>query len=126
MVNAPRAPERPMARKGDVSLFERITGVRRADKRPATPPHMTEPTLVQPAPVPRSVAPSPVAAPVPPAVPVHEAVMPLAESRTPPASEPQPAAAPLLGAIEPDDRLTISQEDDDPLDIPAFLRRQAN
>ena len=37
-------------------------------------------------------------------------------------TEPQP----VLGGLDPSDRLPGSQEDEDLLDIPAFLRRQAN
>jgi cell division protein FtsZ len=37
----------------------------------------------------------------------------------------QPNAQPRLAPLEPDDRPNLSKEDD-LLDIPAFLRRQAN
>jgi cell division protein FtsZ len=49
-------------------------------------------------------------------------------ARTMPASQPErPAAAqPRLGAVDPADRLSVSKSDDELLDIPAFLRRQAN
>ena len=56
--------------------------------------------------------------------------------RTPPsgrpAADPGPAKPPpddkqpQLGGVTPDERLTPSTEADDLLDIPAFLRRQAN
>ena len=32
----------------------------------------------------------------------------------------------LLGDLDPADRLTTAQDEEDVLDIPAFLRRQAN
>jgi cell division protein FtsZ len=48
------------------------------------------------------------------------------ESASAPVPEAPQAASPLLGGLDPDDRLSISAETDDPLDIPAFLRRQAN
>ena len=129
MVNPPRAPERAVPeRKPDVSLFERITGVRRADKRhagaePAAPAAM--PTMAAPAqpqfsePAPRAFAP---VAPVAPAEPVLQ--MPESLPAAPP--EAPQASSPLLGGLDPDDRLSISSDADDPLDIPAFLRRQAN
>jgi cell division protein FtsZ len=37
----------------------------------------------------------------------------------------QPTTQPRLAPLEPDDRPNLSKEDD-LLDIPAFLRRQAN
>jgi cell division protein FtsZ len=46
-----------------------------------------------------------------------------------PADQPAPdkaASQSSLSGLEPDDRLTTSKEDEDLLDIPAFLRRQAN
>jgi len=39
---------------------------------------------------------------------------------------PAPAAQPRLGALNPGDRVRSSQSEDEMLDIPAFLRRQAN
>ncbi len=132
MVNPPRATERAVPeRKPDVSLFERITGVRRIDKRqssvepvaPAAMPAMTAPAqpqfsepgprvFVAPAPV-EEVTPAETALQKPESIPVV------------PVEAPQ-QASPLLGGLDPDDRLSLSSEADDPLDIPAFLRRQAN
>ena len=130
MVNAHRAAERPAAsRKPEVSLFERITGVRRADKRhaePAAEPVRSEPRIVSHAPAPMAVAPAPTPAqaPVPVATqPVQQAMFESAPAAAPQAPQ---AGAPLLGGLAPEDRLPISGEADDPLDIPAFLRRQAN
>jgi hypothetical protein len=128
MVNAQRAPERTAApRKPEVSLFERITGVRRADKRhaePAAEPVRSEPRIVSQAPAPmptQSSVQAPVA--VQPAQPVQHAMFESAPAAAPQAPQ---AASPLLGGLDPDERLPISGESDDPLDIPAFLRRQAN
>ncbi|MCR9073724.1 MAG: cell division protein FtsZ [Alphaproteobacteria bacterium] len=42
------------------------------------------------------------------------------------ATTPAPAAQPRLGALNPGDRVRASQTEDEMLDIPAFLRRQAN
>ncbi|MDA0238835.1 MAG: cell division protein FtsZ [Proteobacteria bacterium] len=104
------------APKPSLSLFERVTGVTRADNRPPaaeTPrPQVATPQVSEtPAPQP---APQPVAQPAPEVV---------AESVPEPVSQPE---APLLGAVDPSDRLDAPREDDDLLDIPAFLRRQAN
>ena len=53
-----------------------------------------------------------------------------AESPRQPAQPPAPqqpqAAQPRLGALNPSDRVRPSQSEDEMLDIPAFLRRQAN
>ena len=57
----------------------------------------------------RAIAPE--AAPRPPAQPAKPAT--------------QPAAQPRLAPLEPEDRPNLSKEED-LLDIPAFLRRQAN
>jgi cell division protein FtsZ len=78
------------------SLFERVTGAAR-HREPAA-----EPTIA--------------ATPAPPAA-------------TAP-SQPQPAPAqpqqPRLGPLDPADRVTVSKGEEDLLEIPAFLRRQAN
>jgi len=50
-------------------------------------------------------------------------------ARKAPEAQPEPAAAPAqprLGGLDPADRLTMSKGEDDLLEIPAFLRRQAN
>jgi len=39
---------------------------------------------------------------------------------------PQPVAQPRLSGLDPKDRLSASRAEEDLLDIPAFLRRQAN
>lgn len=135
------------APKPALSLFERVTGVTRADKRPpaaelsrppvATPQPPAAAETPEPAPVAVSdPAPEPeiaeelsnvtsieapvAAAPEPEVQPVEEVV---AESV--PEVVPQPEA-PLLGTVDPADRLDVTSEEEDLLDIPAFLRRQAN
>jgi cell division protein FtsZ len=70
-------------------------------------------------PAPRAFAPVAPAAPAEPVLQMHEST-PAAPPEAPQAS------SPLLGGLDPDDRLSISSDADDPLDIPAFLRRQAN
>jgi len=78
------------------SLFERVTGAARHREPPA------EPTI--------AATPAPPAATAPP--------------------QPQPAPAqpqqPRLGPLDPADRVTVSKGEEDLLEIPAFLRRQAN
>ncbi len=88
------------------SLFERVTGTGRA-RQPQTS-----------APAARQVAP-----PAPPSA-TQPAVPP-----PPPAQQhvAQPAPAqPRLGGLDPADRIAPGRVEDDLLDIPAFLRRQAN
>jgi cell division protein FtsZ len=43
-----------------------------------------------------------------------------------PAQPAAPTAQPRLGGLDPVDRLATPAQQDDLLDIPAFLRRQAN
>ena len=78
------------------SLFERVTGAAR-HREPAA-----EPTIAAPPAPPAATAPS----------------------------QPQPAPAqpqqPRLGPLDPADRMTVSKGEEDLLEIPAFLRRQAN
>jgi len=42
------------------------------------------------------------------------------------APQPQPVVQPRLSGLDPKDRLSASRAEEDLLDIPAFLRRQAN
>jgi len=57
--------------------------------------------------------------------PEQPAVASTPEKREETAPQPAPQQARLSG-VDPDDRLKTSQSDDDLLEIPAFLRRQAN
>ena len=110
MVNAAKttAPAAKAAPR-KVSLFERMTrsGQARTETTPATPePVRTQPTLAAPM---GSLT-----------LPVQPAAAPIA------APAPQPAASqPRLGGLDPSDRIQ-SKSEDDLLEIPAFLRRQAN
>ena len=79
------------------SLFERVTG---AARHREPPPEPATPAATLPAPA--------ATAPAQPAAP-----------RT----EPQ---QPRLGPLDPADRVTVSKAEEDLLEIPAFLRRQAN
>ena len=95
---------RPRQVNKGLSLFERVTGTGRASSRPSQTEAEDESTA--------------------------EATPPAAETNPAPATltalegtaDPQP----VLGGLDPSDRLPGSQEDEDLLDIPAFLRRQAN
>ena len=60
------------------------------------------------------------------AKPVAEPTLAEPRPAEPTLHAPAAAAQPALGAVEPTERLTTSQPADDLLDIPAFLRRQAN
>jgi cell division protein FtsZ len=92
------------ARGRGPSLIERVTGVGRA--RLTQPPAPAPMPVAQPAPPP---APRPVA---PPSAPVA-------------AAAPTRSVQPRLASLETEERTGNSKEDD-LLDIPAFLRRQAN
>jgi cell division protein FtsZ len=100
MANGGREPAKE--RRRTMSLFERVTGVGRARQASAAPA--------------RPAAPLAAAVPATPAAP-------------PPAAVSAPAAAPAqprLGSLDPADRITPPRTEDDLLEIPAFLRRQAN
>lgn len=91
-------------RKGP-NLFQRITGAAR-DARPEMPAARVTPPAARTAPE------QPVSASKP-------------EKTEESAPQPAPQQARLSG-VDPNDRLKTSQSDDDLLEIPAFLRRQAN
>jgi cell division protein FtsZ len=129
MVNAGHKPK-----ASKPSLFERVTGTGRARDtaqeaaRPAEPPAFR---LAQPA-----AQPAAPAAPQPAPEPVQVAMAALAAAQTPapmpapqPAPQPAPSAQTSLGlglGVDPADKPKAASMDDDLLDIPAFLRRQAN
>jgi cell division protein FtsZ len=87
------------------SLFQRMTGA--ASRREAT-------ALAQPMPEPEPM-PAPVAQPIPAPVEAAKPAEPKMRSRQP-----------TLGGLDPTDRLNSARAEEDMLDIPAFLRRQAN
>jgi len=110
MANAQSAPREAPPRRRLPSLFERVTGTgrARAAETPAAPAPVAAPA---PAPVAAApAAPAPVAAPMPAPAPVAAT----------------PAVQQKLGGLDPADRLMATKAEDDLLDIPAFLRRQAN
>ena len=175
MVNAHKEPEvKKTPKKSGLSLFERVTGVARGDKKraevikpepeeaietvaevPPEPEPILEPeteivaeAVLEPEPIltPEPVVEEPVAEKIE-IEPVMEAVPdpipePLVETAEESAAETvveSPAEMPagaaekdipppqnLLGDLDSEDRLTGAQDEEDILDIPAFLRRQAN
>ena len=175
MVNAHKEPEvKKTPKKSGLSLFERVTGVARGDKKraevikpepeeaietvaevPPEPEPILEPeteivaeAVPEPEPIstPEPVVEEPVAEetaiePVMEAVPdpIPEPLVETAEESAAETVVESPAEMPaeaaeedipppqnLLGDLDPEDRLTGAQDEEDVLDIPAFLRRQAN
>ena len=142
MMNARSADEAPAPKKKGPSLFERVTGVGRQERREPQPPAVAK--APEPLPSPAS-APEPEAAPqpAPQPAPVAQSVESAPESPpetqpetqpetpipTPPAEQPARSASPanmLLDTLYTGDGDKNTGDDDDLLDIPAFLRRQAN
>jgi len=106
-----------------VSLFERVTGTGRAafGKKGNVTAEASEVTENKGLSITKEADSEPAAGPVAAAAPEAEAAEGAPEA--PEADE----AAPTIGGVDPDDRLPDSaQGDEDLLDIPAFLRRQAN
>jgi cell division protein FtsZ len=100
----PQAPTNEPARRS--SLFEKMTS--RLTGQPLTAQPAAHPARTQ------------MAAPAPQA--------PRVQAREPQRVEPrmeQPAAQPMLN-LDPSDRIAAPRAEEDLLDIPAFLRRQAN
>jgi cell division protein FtsZ len=90
-------------KKSALNLFQRMTGRKEQPERVEKPAETAAPK----APEPRAAAPAPRPQPAP-------------------APAPAPAQQSRLDGVDPQDRLPSSQTDEDLLDIPAFLRRQAN
>ena len=93
------------SRRRGPNLFQRITGAARESR-----PEMSAPRVTPPA---ARTAPEQPASTTQPEKPRETA------------PQPAPQQARLSG-VDPEDRLKTSQSDDDLLEIPAFLRRQAN
>jgi cell division protein FtsZ len=129
------------------NLFSRVTGnaatwAKQAVEPAVTPqmrasapakpaPQVPQPAAHQPSPVLHVPAPQP-AMSQPPVQQqaVHQPVVqqPMVHQPVPQQAAPQPAPAvqPRLSGLDPKDRLSASRAEEDLLDIPAFLRRQAN
>ncbi|MEQ9560763.1 MAG: cell division protein FtsZ, partial [Rhodospirillales bacterium] len=119
---------RPKKEGRGLSLFERVTGTGRAknpeetaisEPAPAAQPAAvsdrgTIDALIRSRTATPQTAETPAMAPVQAPAPVQAAPV-----------QPAPVKAPL-GGVDPADRLPSAETEDDLLDIPAFLRRQAN
>ena len=170
MVNAHKEPEvKKTPKKSGLSLFERVTGVARGDKKRvevikpepeeaieivAEVPPEPEPILEPETEIVAEAVPEPEPISTPEPVAEETAIEPVMEAVPDPIPEPlvetaeesaaetvveSPAEMPagaaekdipppqnLLGDLDSEDRLTGAQDEEDVLDIPAFLRRQAN
>ncbi len=113
------------------SLFQKVTGAVNSlvtdeeHSATATPPvaqpARQEPTKATPAPSPTPPAPEPAATATPAAAPT-----PPPEPRDTAETTPPAPSQPSLTNLEPAERPEPASSDDDMLEIPAFLRRQAN
>jgi cell division protein FtsZ len=116
LMNATK-PAAAAAPKRRPSLFERMTRSGMARTEGEAP--RAQPTLVAPQ---GGIMPAASAPAAPVAAPAAPAPAPVAAAPVAPAPAP---AQPRLGGLDPTDRLAPKAEDD-LLEIPAFLRRQAN
>jgi cell division protein FtsZ len=123
MVNAPAQAREP--RRRGPSLFERVTGTGRARAGESAPQAAAPAPAAAPRPAPAAAAPAPTPAPAVAAATPAPAPAPAPTAAAQPAAAGSPAQH-RLGGLDPSDRLTTSRAEDDLLDIPAFLRRQAN
>jgi len=117
---------------GGLSLFERVTGTGRAKKPEESAGSASSPAVAPAAAQERdrgtidalirsrTATPRAAEAPQPASQPVQAA-----PARAAQPAAPAPVKAPL-GGVDPADRLPSADTEDDLLDIPAFLRRQAN
>ncbi len=123
----------PKPRPRMPSLFERVTGTGRArpaDERDADVVD-EEPDSADPAPQPatRDAAPAPAPAPAPEAPKAEAEEAPRVTQLRPPTATAEPGKETpqgQLGGLDPSERIAPPREEEDVLDIPAFLRRQAN
>jgi len=130
-VEAAAPPPAPQPRKMP-NLFSRVTGsawsrVTSSGSASPAPAEQREPVMPQmrTTPAPRPAAPASQPAPSQAPAPAASYAAPAA----PPPAATAPAAPPVqprLSGLDPKDRLATSRAEEDLLDIPAFLRRQAN
>jgi cell division protein FtsZ len=135
------APSQPAAQPAAVqprrtpNLFSRVTGnaaswAKQAVSEPSAPPVTPQMRATAPArPVPQPAAPVLQAPPAPMPQPVAQPApqpMPQAAAPQTAAAPAQPVVQPRLSGLDPKDRLSANRAEEDLLDIPAFLRRQAN
>ncbi len=119
---------RPKKEGGGLSLFERVTGTGRAKKPEETagfePAPAAQPAAVSERGTIDALIRSRMATPQRAETPAPAPAQPSAPVQAAPA-QPAPVKSPL-GGVDPADRLPSAETEDDLLDIPAFLRRQAN
>ncbi|TQV70826.1 cell division protein FtsZ [Denitrobaculum tricleocarpae] len=116
---APATPKRPRG------LFAKMTGAARALNagKPLSP---TSSPVSRPAMTESPMASSPQPTPMPP-MPQPQQSLPSSPAATPAApATAQTDQQPRLSGLDPAERIGTRQTDEDLLDIPAFLRRQAN
>ena len=83
--------------------------------------------MTRAAPAPAQADGAPVAAPVKQAAAAGQPAAPAPAGQRPAAAKTEPAVnQPRLTGLDPAERVGVSQSEEDLLDIPAFLRRQAN
>ena len=107
MLNAAPPPDR---RRDPGNLFRKLTGGNWSRREAGEEPKPAENRVHPPISTARPAAPAAPAAPPAPAAPAQEPI----------------AVQPRLKGVDVQDRLPSSQSEEDLLDIPAFLRRQAN
>jgi cell division protein FtsZ len=119
------------------SLFERMTSSIVKEKpvqipAPRIKPEAAAPVQPEMAPpvmpkTPAPVMPRAAASKAPEAaLPVQPEAGPVSPTRSGGPAAPEPPAEPRLGALDPNERIAPTRAQDEMLDIPAFLRRQAN
>ncbi len=129
-----QAPAAPQPQRRMPNLFSRVTGGTAWAKPAALDARESQVTpQMRASSAPRPTAPVPAAAAPMPPVPAPVASAPVTPA---PAAQPQvqpslsqpvqAAAQPRLSGLDPKDRIAASRLEEDLLDIPAFLRRQAN
>lgn len=112
-------PKRPRG------LFAKMTGAARALNagKPLAPTSQSVPPVARPAAPEAQIAAAPRTTPIPP-MPQPQPSLQQTPVTAPIAT--QPGQQPRLSGLDPSERIGTRQTDEDLLDIPAFLRRQAN
>ncbi|MBU0726473.1 MAG: cell division protein FtsZ [Alphaproteobacteria bacterium] len=118
---APVAESRPVETRRPASLFSKMTGLMRGNEPEQAAPSVGRAAPLPPAPAARA-NPAPQASQQAAAPAQQRPAAPQAPVSAPAAT----ATQPRLGGLDSADRLRASQADEDMLEIPAFLRRQAN
>ena len=118
------------------SLFARMTGAARAEvdapesvvARPPQPERPQAPRALRAATPARAMPPQVARQAAAPQPARHVTQQPAPQIATRPAAQPapQPGAQPHLTGLDPSERIAAGAQEEDLLDIPAFLRRQAN